>query len=194
MNHSHNLNDVLATLRQEHRSIEAPASMEAHLVEETHRMHPARLSIRTWVWAGGLGLAAAAASIIAIASWNANHPIPHPIPVAHTGSPVAAPNTTQPLTNPSTDVPNAVAPSRATTPVKHNRHIQSSTPSDGFFPLPSSEGLPSPSAASVVMMQIHTDALRQYGLELPPTAAPRTIVAEFIVGEDGLPRSIRILQ
>ncbi len=193
MNHSHDLNDILATLRQEHRSIEAPASMEAALVEETRRMRPARPSIRTWTWAGGLGLATVAASIIAIASWRANHPIAPPLPVAHVELPVASPNT-QPPVPPSTDAPKAVAPSGAGAATKRSTRIRPGTPSDGFFPLPSSEGLPSPSAASVIRMQIRTDTLRQYGLELPPTTAPRTIVAEFIVGEDGLPRSIRILR
>jgi hypothetical protein len=62
-----------------------------------------------------------------------------------------------------------------------------------FVPLPASEGLPSASEISLVRMQIKGSALQQYGLEIPVEAAPRTVLAEFAVGQDGLPRAIRII-
>jgi hypothetical protein len=43
-------------------------------------------------------------------------------------------------------------------------------------------------------MRIERDCLRQYGLDVPPTLAPETILAEFLVGEDGLPRAVRIVR
>jgi hypothetical protein len=64
---------------------------------------------------------------------------------------------------------------------------------EDFVPLPASEGLPPASAISLVRMQIEQSALQQYGLEVPAEAAPRTLLAEFVVGEDGLPRAIRII-
>jgi hypothetical protein len=62
-----------------------------------------------------------------------------------------------------------------------------------FVLLPASEGLPPASAISLVRMQIQQSALQQYGLEVPAEAAPKTLLAEFAVGEDGLPRAIRII-
>jgi hypothetical protein len=59
--------------------------------------------------------------------------------------------------------------------------------------LPSSEGLPASSAASLVRLRIQKASLRQYGLDVPATATSETILAEFVVGEDGLPRAIRLI-
>jgi len=64
---------------------------------------------------------------------------------------------------------------------------------DDFLPLPASEGLPPTSAVSLVRMRIATGALQQYGLDVPEGAASETLLAEFVVGEDGLPRAIRII-
>jgi hypothetical protein len=62
-----------------------------------------------------------------------------------------------------------------------------------FIPLPASEGLPPAVALSLVRMRIEQNSLQQYGLEIPAENTSRTLLAEFAVGEDGLPRAIRIL-
>jgi hypothetical protein len=62
-----------------------------------------------------------------------------------------------------------------------------------FIPLPASEGLPQAYALSLVRMRIEQSSLQQYGLEVPAENASRTLLAEFAVGEDGLPRAIRII-
>lgn len=62
-----------------------------------------------------------------------------------------------------------------------------------FVALPASEGLAPASAISLVRMQIQQNALQQYGFEVPADVEPRTLLAEFAVGEDGLPRAIRII-
>jgi hypothetical protein len=192
MNHSNDLNNILETLRQEHRSIEPPASIESDLIEQTHRVRATPPSPRSWFWIGGLGLATAAVSILVFASLHSNRPVAPSAHIVPAESPIAS-STPQVATTPSEPVPKTVN-HPPITEHKRNKPIKDDIASEHFFPLPSSEGLPSPSEATVVMMQIHTDALRAYGLELPPTASPRMILAEFIVGEDGLPRSIRILQ
>jgi hypothetical protein len=65
---------------------------------------------------------------------------------------------------------------------------------DEFVPLPVSEGLPPAAELSVVRMKLQGSDLRQYGLEAPADAVTRTMLAEFVVGEDGLPRAIRIVR
>jgi hypothetical protein len=63
-----------------------------------------------------------------------------------------------------------------------------------FVPLPVSEGLPPAAQLSVVRVKLRGSDLQQYGLEAPADAAMRSLLAEFVVGEDGLPRAIRIIQ
>jgi hypothetical protein len=57
-----------------------------------------------------------------------------------------------------------------------------------------SEGLPPAAELSVVRIKLRGSDLRQYGLEAPPDAVARMMSAEFAVGEDGLPRAIRIVR
>jgi hypothetical protein len=65
---------------------------------------------------------------------------------------------------------------------------------DEFVALPVSEGLPAATELSVVRVRVRGSELRQYGLEAPPDAGAQTLLAEFAVGEDGLPRAIRIVR
>jgi hypothetical protein len=57
-----------------------------------------------------------------------------------------------------------------------------------------SEGLPPAAEMSVVRVTLRGSDLQQYGLVAPPDAVARTMLAEFVVGEDGLPRAIRIVR
>ena len=65
---------------------------------------------------------------------------------------------------------------------------------DEFVPLPVSEGLPPAAELSVVRIKLRGSDLQQYGLEAPADAVAQTMSAEFVVGEDGLPRAIRIVR
>ena len=65
---------------------------------------------------------------------------------------------------------------------------------DEFVALPASEGLPPAAELSVVRMQLRGSELQQYGLQAPADGATQTMLAEFVVGEDGLPRAIRIVR
>jgi len=62
-----------------------------------------------------------------------------------------------------------------------------------FVLLPTGVGLPEPTQAMLIRTRIDTSSLRNYGLADPPAGAPQTILAEFLVGEDGLPRAIRLV-
>jgi hypothetical protein len=65
---------------------------------------------------------------------------------------------------------------------------------DEFVLLPASEGLPPAAELSVVRIKLRGSDLGQYGLEAPADAVGQTMLAEFVVGEDGLPRAIRIIR
>ncbi|NUQ27355.1 MAG: hypothetical protein HOQ35_02385 [Acidobacteriaceae bacterium] len=65
---------------------------------------------------------------------------------------------------------------------------------DPFITLPSSEGLPPPSMATLVRIQIRRDELRQYGFDVSPAVASQMVLAEFVVGQDGLSRAVRFVR
>lgn len=65
---------------------------------------------------------------------------------------------------------------------------------DEFVPLPVSEGLPPAAELSVVRIKLRGSDLQQYGLQAPADAVAQSMLAEFVVGEDGLPRAIRIVR
>jgi hypothetical protein len=64
---------------------------------------------------------------------------------------------------------------------------------DEFVALPVSEGLRPAAEMSVVRIKLKGSDLQQYGLDAPADAVAKTLLAEFVVGEDGLPRAIRIV-
>lgn len=68
------------------------------------------------------------------------------------------------------------------------------SPLDEFVPLPVSEGLAPASDLSVVRVKVKGSDLQQYGFDAPADVAAQMMLAEFVIGEDGLPRAIRIVR
>jgi len=197
-----NLDDIIDELRNEHRAVEAPKQLEALLREHAeHRAGRFQVAPQRRAWAWGLSFALLAGVLCAATVWEMRRS--HEPVNRQTGS-------TTPPTTPSVRSPAETAASA--TPTLQQKIEQSSlshprpnttrgpevnsqeVPMDDFVALPASEGLPPASAISLVRMQIQQNALQQYGLEVPAGAEPRTLLAEFAVGEDGLPRAIRIVR
>ncbi len=61
------------------------------------------------------------------------------------------------------------------------------------MPLPAGVGLPEPTEAMLIRTRIDTSSFPGYGLAPLPPGAPETVLAEFLIGEDGLPRAIRLV-
>jgi hypothetical protein len=194
------LDDVMAELRQEYRSMGAPAHLEVLLSAEAKRKGAGTQRIplnRTWAW--GLSSALVASLLLGAVAWEL-HRTRRPEGQKVQISPHVAPSPL--MQSKVSDLP---APKRQgdSSAVQHTPHRAVRDESlaaadlasiEDFVPLPASEGLPPASAISLVRMQIEQSALQQYGLEVPAEAAPRTLLAEFVVGEDGLPRAIRIVR
>ena len=192
------LNDALDALKNEHRVIEAPAYLEKLLAAEAARIAaPARESRLRPIWAWTAGAAVLACLLLSLLAWQKLHsngaPEQRVQAVPHT-----APAPLQAL-NPSGQSPERYVDKSARRQTRNRRRERSAPAFDDatladFVPLPASEGLPTASEISLVRMRIEGSALQQYGLEIPVEAAPRTVLAEFAVGQDGLPRAIRIIQ
>jgi hypothetical protein len=65
-------------------------------------------------------------------------------------------------------------------------------PLDNFMLLPGAAGLPEFESGRVVRMAVPITNLPAYGFDVVPDASPGTIDADFLVGQDGIPRAIRL--
>jgi hypothetical protein len=63
----------------------------------------------------------------------------------------------------------------------------------GFQPLPQAVGLPDFDSGEIVRTEIAVNALPVYGVRIPPDAATAAVTVDFLVGQDGQPRMIRLV-
>jgi hypothetical protein len=196
------LDEILAEIGREHRAIGAPEGLKAVLFAAADGRKDASGILRlkpTLTWAAALVTLAVLAT--AGVTWQIRKgqqprnqlvrsvpgvPVmPDPVPP---GQVVGHQNT------PSVSAPVHRARSQRVSP----RHSSTKQPTwaslDEFVPLPVSEGLPSAIELSVVRVKLRASDLQQYGLEAPADTVTKTMLAEFVVGEDGLPRAIRIVR
>ena len=64
-----------------------------------------------------------------------------------------------------------------------------------YIELPASAGLPAPAATAILRVQLSGEDLRLYGVDVPPPAATAAgwLSADFVIGEDGLARAVRLV-
>ena len=153
-----------------------------------------------WAWAAVAVLLA----VVAVAGviWRSLHthqpqtqqahslPAPQVRPKSLHSSPVTARQSVESKAEPVREAVKARAPLRHSSPPD----APTSSSLDAFVPLPASEGLPTPAELSIVRIRLRGSDLQQYGLQTPADALAQTMLAEFAVGEDGLPRAIRIVR
>jgi hypothetical protein len=202
------LDEILAEIGREHRAIGAPDRLEPVLraVAASRKDAVGTPGLRfTWNWAAAVILLAAVATTGVI--WQARRsrhpqnqqvqsvtaPRVRPEPTLPS-APVTARQSVQ-----SQSVQSKPASVRTTAPDRAGHRDSSPNQAtwnslDEFVPLPVSEGLPPAAELSVVRIKLRGSDLQQYGLQAPADAVAQTMLAEFVVGEDGLPRAIRIVR
>lgn len=198
------LDEILAQIGREHRAIDAPQTLEAALHAEAGRrkdsIRERKLRLR-WTSAAVAILLAAIATGGAVWQFrNARRHQDHH--VRSVSGPQAVPEQppawAQIAARNNAAVTASTRARRAGTdlPRFHEASTNRATGNslDEFVPLPVSEGLPPAAELSVVRIKLRGSDLRQYGLEAPADAVAQTMLAEFVVGEDGLPRAIRIVR
>jgi hypothetical protein len=207
------MDEILGEIGREHRGTNAPPRIEAALRAETTRRQ-SRSGLRTlspaWGWAFALLLLAAIASSATVWELHRIHgssqdrqpqsaqtgpahssPVPAPPVVADFVPPPTPVNRKNGVHTLPTHAQNA-AVDRAAPHASQSRSVGDSL--QEFVPLPVSEGLPPAAQLSVVRVKLRGTDLQQYGLQPPADAVAENLLAEFVVGEDGLPRAIRIVQ
>lgn len=197
------LDEILAEVGREHRAIGAPERLELMLFAAAGSKKKAfsvgRLGF-TWNWAAAAILIAAVAGAGTI--WQIRkRPQPksqlvQSAPVPQVRAEAALPSTS--VMEKQSVIAKSTRAGKAGTDRASRRDSSQRQPSwnslDEFVPLPVSEGLAPATDLSVVRIRLRGSDLQQYGLVAPADAAAQTMLAEFVVGEDGLPRAIRIVR
>jgi hypothetical protein len=60
--------------------------------------------------------------------------------------------------------------------------------------VPGSETLPTPVETSILRVQLQKGDLRQYGFDVPAPMDSEFVRADFVVGDDGLARAVRLVR
>jgi hypothetical protein len=198
------LDEILAEIGREHRAIGAPGRLEPLLcAAAASKTNAARTPRFRLTWAAVVILLAAAAAVI----WQTRSrhqpqnqqarsvPVPRVRPEPTLPSaPVAERQSVRSPSVASISAPvRRAAADRARHPDSSPQQAASNS-LDEFVPLPVSEGLPPAVELSVVRIELRGSDLQQYGLQAPADSVARAMLAEFVVGEDGLPRAIRIVR
>ncbi len=145
-----------------------------------------------------LPVAAAVALCAAGLTWwlTRSEDVPAPPPVI-----AAVQKLAQPIQVPAppTQVVDVVRPDRmaaghSARPARHASRPAVSPPIQpvGFVPIPSAAGLPEFESGQIVRLGIPVTALPNYGVEIPPGSVS-AIQADLLVGQDGQPRAIRLV-
>jgi len=197
------LDGILSEVRRDHRATDAPASLEPVLraAAEGRKAVPAggRPGFK-WSWAAVTALLLAFGIAGGVWQLRTRHQSTDqqvqsaPVPQVRVEVVVPSKSATQKqsATASSKREAGAVrsrAPELAASPTQQRWNAL-----DEFVPLPVSEGLAPASDLSVVRIKVRGSDLQQYGLDAPGDAATQMMLAEFVVGEDGLPRAIRIVR
>jgi len=166
--------------------MQPPPALKEAILERSRldRRTPRRRPLPLYAWSLGLAAAAIAIAIVLLSPRSSHSTLDTRI--------------TPPPARKSIETPHPLKTTMQPVHLRPYKTLRAATHSQRsslgpFIPLPASMGLPEPAQAMLIRTRIDTGSLRSYGLTPPPPGAPQTILAEFLVGEDGLPRAIRLI-
>jgi hypothetical protein len=175
------LAQALSDTAEESRTWEAPAAIEGQLAgafREHHRnlerarYRERRARIR---WAEWIGLAAAAAMLVTIGAWNFSHGRA----VKHGSASPTVSSTTSPSGSIAQNTFDATEIADA---------------GGDFVPVPYGENLSAEDSAFVVRVSMTRGTLESLGYPVDEANAGEVIQADVLVGEDGSPVAVRLVQ
>lgn len=144
-----------------------------------------------WRWA-----AAAVLVLSAAVTWYPVEPtriVPSDVSNETPQDAASPPTASREAVKPPPRVPVVSTPAR---PRRQARQMQSAveaTPQFAdFLALPGASALPDFESGRIVRVQVPLTVLPAYGMDLVLDATPTSVEADFLVGQDGLPRAIRL--
>jgi hypothetical protein len=98
-----------------------------------------------------------------------------------------------PPPGPTATVPDPDPNVTARAAVRPNRPLARVVRPSGFVLLPGSAGLPQFESGTIVRMELPVASLPAYGIDISPAADDKPIQADVLVGQDGEPRAMRLI-
>ncbi len=188
------LSAALRLLASNAAGADAPARVEEFLRREMRQRHAAvaMRSPRATRWAiGGIaGLAAAALLSIAllkpeILQWKrANSPGGTP---SSAGAPAQSPQAAAQVASAATNADTSADTSAAT----QDADAEYAT---SYVSLPSADGAAVSEDQTIVRVSLPLSALASFGLPVSSDGRDANVLADFVLGEDGMPRAVRLVR
>jgi hypothetical protein len=187
-------------LREEHRQIGVPAGLEPKVLEQYGRT----MRLRQKQAAGWLMAAAAVGAVVV--GLSIRQPAPQPVPSNASAPPVAKSAAELAAVDAPTNIPappqiherkprSLLANARPIRPaVKDWPAAEPAERTTDFFAVPGAQYLPPASAARLLRVDMPPSALRRYGFDVPVGSEAGYVRADFVVGQDGLARAIRLVE
>jgi len=187
------LTGALCSLAASKATAEAPLSVEQALLREFRKEYaPARQPVRWPRWSA-VGLASLAAAAILSVMVVKHAGLFH----GTAGGPAGASN---PANTPGASVDAGATQVSANLSAGTNE-MTIVDPADldpnfaqNYVPLPIALDAPPAEDEAVVRVSVSPATLASYGLRINETSSAGSVVADFVVGEDGIPRAVRLVQ
>ncbi len=199
------LMDAMRTLAASTSADAAPARVEEALCREMQRRSAAG-AIRPrggtrWVIGAAVGIAAAALLSVALLRpgtfrWGGVTSPNVSVPSANVSSPAAG---TAAQIPPAATVPNnqdAAAQTAGNGGADDSANAQDSDTeyATAYVPLPSADGMNFAEDQTIVRVSLPPSALASFGLPISSDGHDSNVLADFVLGEDGMPQAVRLVQ
>jgi hypothetical protein len=182
------LAEVTAAAAESARAHEAPPAVEAALVSAFRAQHR-RMSWRRrleWATVGSV------AAIVLIFVWTFPTRSKEQNPTAPRGN--VSSQSKAPLDASVTAVAPVTEPAVATTADASEAFNNLANDASGFVPVPYTGGIAAEDPGMVVRVQLTRASLAQLGYPVAETPDEDLILADVLVGEDGWPRGVKLVQ
>jgi hypothetical protein len=191
LSEAQSLTEALAALAAESAEAQAPPRVEANLLMAVRRRRQTP-AVRWQPWAAaGIAAAVLFAAALVLPRWGgpsrtepqqitANQPAPP----ASAAEPAIVPQPARPAPRAAKKAPRQHAP----------YDLRRAVWATNFVPVPFSDGLMPYENAAVVRVQMPRSALASLGFPVSEDAAAQLINADLLIGQDGQPRAVRLIQ
>ena len=194
------LSEGLRALAESARDLPAPAALESRLLEAFAAQQSSQRRVadtRQWMRAAAAVLLTAGLGGV----WWASTRSRGETPTAAATSPAIPrdqpraepPPASSSATAAPTQSPAAAAPSRMAARPPRPKPSRIVRP-EGFVALPSAAGLPDFESGEIVRVELPLASLPLYGIDIVPDAKAAPVEADFLVGQDGRARAIRLVR
>jgi hypothetical protein len=153
-----------------------------------------RAGVALWQWTAAAAIVVLAAAITFYVPSTrpgtmGSSPAQPPAPPKPSGAATGAPRG---VTLPPPVPPTRPGPGKRATRGVASAREPAATIFDDFVALPGAFALPDFESGRIVRVEVPLTVLPAFGIDLVPDAAPAAVQADFLIGQDGVPRAIRL--